>query len=42
MISVFDDDIMNQLNQKLKIIGFTSVEIDKEGYKPGKINVIPN
>jgi len=42
MISVFDDEIMNQLNQKLKIIGFTSVEIDKEGYKPGKINVIPN
>ena len=42
MISVFDDDIMNQLNQKLKIIGFTSVEIDKDGYKPGKINVIPN
>jgi pyridinium-3,5-biscarboxylic acid mononucleotide sulfurtransferase len=42
MISVFDDNIMNQLNQKLKIIGFTSVEIDKEGYKPGKINVIPN
>jgi len=42
MISVFDDNIMNQLNQKLKIIGFTSVEIDKEGYKPGKINGIPN
>jgi len=42
MISVFDDDIMNQLNQKLKIIGFTSVEIDKDGYRPGKINVIPN
>ena len=42
MISVFDDDIMNQLNQKLKIIGFTSVEIDKDGYGPGKINVIPN
>jgi len=42
MISIFDDNIMNQLNQKLKIIGFTSVEIDKDGYKPGKINVIPN
>ena len=41
MISIFDDNIMNQLNEKLKIIGFTSVEIDKEGYKPGKINVIP-
>jgi pyridinium-3,5-biscarboxylic acid mononucleotide sulfurtransferase len=42
MISIFNEDIMNQLNQKLKIIGFTSVEIDKNGYKPGKINVIPN
>ena len=42
MISVFDEDIMNQLNEKLKIIGFKSVEIDKDGYKPGKINVIPN
>ena len=42
MISLFDDNIMSQLNQKLKIIGFTSVEIDKDGYKPGKINVIPN
>ena len=41
MISIFDDNIMNQLNEKLKIIGFTSVEIDKDGYKPGKINVIP-
>jgi len=42
MISIFDDNIMNQLNEKLKIIGFTSVEIDREGYRPGKINVIPN
>jgi len=42
MISIFDDNIMNQLNEKLKIIGFTSVEIDKDGYKPGKINGITN
>ena len=42
MISIFDANIMNQLNEKLKIIGFTSVEIDKDGYKPGKINVITN
>ena len=41
MISIFDENIMNQLNEKLKIIGFNSVEIDKEGYRPGKINVIP-
>jgi len=24
------------------VIGFTSVEIDKDGYRPGKINVISN
>jgi uncharacterized protein len=42
LISTFDENMMNQLNEKLKIIGFTSVEIDEDGYKPGKINVIPN
>ncbi len=42
MIFIFDDNIMNELNKKLKIIGFISVEIDKDGYRPGKINVIPN
>ena len=41
-ISIFDKNMINQLNEKLKIIGFTSVEIDKDGYRPGKINVIPN
>ena len=41
-VSIFDEKIVNQLNEKLKIIGFSSVEIDKDGYKPGKINVISN
>ena len=41
-VSIFDEKIVNQLNEKLKIIGFTSVEIDRDGYKPGKINVISN
>ena len=41
-ISIFDENVIKQLNEKLKVIGFTSVEIDKEGYKPGKINVISN
>jgi len=41
-ISIFDENIINQLNEKLKLIGFTSVEIDKDGYKAGKINVISN
>ena len=40
MISVFDDDILKQLDVKLQMIGFSSVQIDPEGYKPGKINVI--
>ena len=42
MISIFDENIMNQITEKLKLIGFSSVDIDKDGYKPGKINVIPN
>ena len=41
-ISIFDKKIINQLNEKLKMIGFTSMEIDKDGYRPGKINVISN
>jgi len=31
---------LKQITEKLKMIGFTTVEIDQEGYKPGKINVI--
>ena len=40
MISRFDEIILKQLTEKLKMIGFDSVEIDQEGYEPGKINVI--
>jgi uncharacterized protein len=40
MISVFNDGILKQLTEKLSLIGFSTVEIDQEGYKPGKINVI--
>jgi uncharacterized protein len=40
MLSVFDDVVFEQITEKLKMIGFTSVKIDQEGYKPGKINVI--
>ena len=42
MISIFDENIMNQITAKLKLIGFSSVNLDKDGYKPGKINVISN
>ena len=40
MISIFDDNILKQITEKLKMIGFIAVEVDPEGYKPGKINVI--
>ncbi|QDI88609.1 ATP-dependent sacrificial sulfur transferase LarE [Candidatus Nitrosopumilus sp. SW] len=39
-ISEFNDAVLDKITEKLKMIGFTSVEIDQEGYKPGKINVI--
>jgi len=40
MISRFNEIILKQITEKLKMIGFNSVEVDQEGYKPGKINVI--
>jgi pyridinium-3,5-biscarboxylic acid mononucleotide sulfurtransferase len=40
MISRLDQNILKQITEKLMMIGFTSVEVDQEGYKPGKINVI--
>jgi len=40
MISIFDAGILKQITEKLKMIGFITVEVDQEGYKPGKINVI--
>ncbi len=39
-ISVFEDDILAEITNRLKLIGFLSVQIDSEGYRPGKINVI--
>ena len=40
MIFRFDQNVLQQITEKLKMIGFTSVAVDKEGYKPGKINVV--
>jgi len=40
MIYLFDDIILKQITEKLKMIGFITVEVDQEGYRPGKINVI--
>ena len=42
MIPLFTDMVLKQITEKLMMFGFISVEIDKEGYKPGKINVITN
>ena len=39
-ISKFNEATLSQVTEKLKLIGFRNVEIDQEGYKPGKINVI--
>ncbi|MFB5627393.1 MAG: ATP-dependent sacrificial sulfur transferase LarE [Nitrosarchaeum sp.] len=39
-ISVFNDNMLNEITSKLKLIGFSSAHIDPEGYRPGKINVI--
>ena len=40
MISLFNDTVLNKITEKLMMIGFSTVEIDQDGYKPGKINVI--
>lgn len=39
-IPIFNKEIVDEISSKLHLIGFSSVEIDKDGYKPGKINVI--
>lgn len=40
-LQLFSDNAkLNSIKEKLQKIGFESVLIDKEGYKPGKINVI--
>ncbi len=40
-VSLLEDSVLlEQLSEKLRMIGFTGVKVDPEGYKPGKINVI--
>ena len=39
-IHLFADTLLQQITKKLKLIGFTKVIIDSQGYRPGKINVI--
>ncbi|MFB5607445.1 MAG: ATP-dependent sacrificial sulfur transferase LarE [Candidatus Nitrosomaritimum yanchengensis] len=37
---VSSPEILDKITSKLKLIGFSEVLIDSEGYRPGKINVI--
>jgi pyridinium-3,5-biscarboxylic acid mononucleotide sulfurtransferase len=39
-ISVFNDNMLDEITNKLKLIGFLSAHVDPDGYRPGKINVI--
>ena len=39
-ISVFTNEKLIQIQEKLQMIGFKEIKIDPEGYMPGKINVI--
>ena len=39
-LSIFNKEIIEQISNKLGLIGFSNIEIDPEGYKPGKINVM--
>ena len=39
-VSVFSNEKLIQLQEKLQMIGFKEIKIDPEGYRPGKINVI--
>lgn len=38
--TISDEDTFSELNSQLRLIGFRSIVIDPEGYRPGKINVI--
>ncbi len=40
MIPAIDGVTLQQITEKLKLIGFNTVKIDAEGYRPGKINVM--
>ena len=34
------DTVMAEITRRLKMLGFADVEVDRQGYRPGKINVI--
>ncbi len=35
-----DENTFEKIKSQLQIIGFSSVSVDPDGYRPGKINVI--
>lgn len=40
LIETFTDKTLKQITEKLQMIGFVKVVLDRDGYRPGKINVI--
>jgi uncharacterized protein len=39
-LNLLNEKILKKISSKLQLFGFSSVIVDPEGYKPGKINVI--
>jgi len=37
---LYDEKTFEKIKSQLQVIGFSSVVVDPEGYRPGKINVI--
>jgi len=39
-IAKFNQEIINEISSKFRLIGYSEVEIDQDGYVPGKVNVM--
>lgn len=39
-LNLLNDNILKQIRSKLQLFGFSSVVVDPDGYRPGKINTI--
>jgi len=39
-LNLLNEKILKKISSKLQLFGFSSVIVDPEGYKPGKINMI--
>jgi uncharacterized protein len=37
---LLNEKILKKISSKLQLFGFSSVIVDPEGYKPGKINMM--